>query len=123
MLRQEDNTVIDYKEWKKKVRRENFKRTVKDAMNNVGNFCKENAYILVPIAVGATVKVGKDMYRDHRDNKEMRESQCRFYDRRTSNYVWSKRPLKAAEKLILEDRYANGERKSEILRSMGLLKY
>lgn len=124
----ESGNTIEFKKMQRKLKREAFKRKVTDTAKNfmsaTGEFIDENKAIIIPIAIGAGTKIVRDGYRQHKINKESRELECRFYDRRTDSYSWSKRPLKPKERLILEKRYSeNRERKSEILREMGLLKY
>ena len=50
------------------------------------------------------------------------EGQKDIFDPRTGDHWFTKRPLTAKEKLELERRYDNGERKGQILDDMGLLK-
>ena len=76
------------------------------------------------LAGGAILAGGAKMaLKEKKRADEKRQLECRFYDRRTDTYWWTKRPLKPHEKIELEQRSKNGELKSEILREKGLLKY
>jgi len=72
---------------------------------------------------GAIAGSCKKAIKAKRRYDKYRRFECRVYDRRTDTYSYSTRPLKAREKQELECRYCSGERKSDVLQSMGLLKY
>lgn len=116
MNEQTNDKTVNFKDIKRKMRIEQIKRKIFSTI-------EDNMHIIVPAVGALTLKIIKDAYRDARESKEERNLQCKFYDRRTDSYSWSKRPLKQKEALELDERYARGERKKEILREMGLLKY
>lgn len=111
-----NDKTVDFKDIKRRMKIEQIKRKIFSTI-------EDNLHIIVPAVGAIALKVIKDVYRDARENKEERDLRCKFYDRRTDSYSWSKRPLKPREALELDERYARGERKKEVLREMGLLKY
>lgn len=76
-----------------------------------------------PVIVSGTVATVRVAYRNHKRKAETIDLKCRHWDPRMGEYYWSKRPLRTAEKLKLDDLYSRGYSKGEALRTMGLLRY
>ena len=111
------------------------KRKVRDFGYKVGKkvgeaveWCKEHP--AEAITIGLTVT--SSLYKGARlitKNRQIRHEQhiadCRFYDRRYDEYVWTKRKLTNDEKLYLERKYAQGKDQKisyrEILTNMGVI--
>ena len=114
----------------------NDKRTIKEKWETlkwraeqkkreVKKFCKEHpeaAFFGATTLVGAGSFVGKKAINGISRKKDFRMLECKHYDNRTSQYWFSKRPLKTSEKLMMEHMYNSGYSKGEILKQMGLLK-
>lgn len=112
------------------------KRTFKEKCNDIRArirckwedfkyFCYENKemvaavlIVLIP-ALSKTVSSSARAYAAHREDVRRKTD---YFDPRTSEHWFTKRPLSASEKLELEKRYNEGESKGEILDSMRLLK-
>jgi len=83
---------------------------------------KAEIIVVAPLVYGGVKAVTKTANhaidakreRDHRDRH--------IYDRSTGQYYETRRKLTTNERLELERRLANGEKKGAILRSMGLLR-
>ena len=107
---------------------EEKKRKLKEKFEDFKAWCsctwanhKEEIVILGPVVLGAATglaKAGSRAYQTHSDNKHRdRET----YDPRTGQYYTLKRKMSNNQKLELERRMSNGERKGDILRSMNLI--
>ena len=104
---------------------ETFKWRVKQKKNEAIKWCKEHpeyAFFAVTTAVGGISYGGKKIFNKVSAKREIRNLECRHYDRRTDTYWFSKRPLNTGEKLIMEKKYTEGLSKGEILHQLGLLK-
>lgn len=98
-----------------------FKWNTKEKINNAIQYCVDNPQVAVGVVTGLAF-IGKKAIKGLEQNREIKITECRHYDRRADEYYYSKRPLKASEKLRLEREYREGRSKGEILKSMGLLK-
>ena len=67
------------------------------------------------------LKLGDTALRRRAAEKDRRNDDCDYYDPRTGEHWYTKRPLTTNQRLNLERRYNNGESKGEILRSMHML--
>lgn len=115
--------TIDNRTFKEKCK--DFKGRCKAKWEDFKWFCYENKemvaavlIVLIP-ALSKTVSSGARAYAEHREDVRR---QTDYYDPRTSEHWFTKRPLSTNEKLELERRYNNGESKGDILDSMRLLK-
>ena len=103
---------------------DNFKRKVKEKATKVKDFVIENKRTIVvatPIAIAAFSEINKAANR-HERAKEERRRDSRVYDP-SLGYWWDlKKPLTNNERLEMEARIANGEKRGDILRDMGKLK-
>lgn len=96
-----------------------------DAKRAVKNWCynnQENLKKVAPFVISGAAIVAKNVYRDHRKNKERRESECEFYDFRDHQWYNSKRPLTGREKLEMEELNKAGVSKGEYLKRKRILK-
>ena len=112
-----------------------FKRKVKDAIGKAKDWSKEKLtdakefvsenkgelLFLTMILGPGLIKIGDTAIRKKMQDKDRRLDECDYYDPRTGEHWYTKRPLSASQKLNLERRYNNGESKGEILRSMRML--
>ena len=98
-----------------------FKWNTKEKVANAVKYCTENPQVAIG-ALTAITFVGKKVIKAVENNREMKITECRHYDRRADEYYSSKRPLKTYEKIRLDKEYREGRSKGEILKSMGLLK-
>ena len=82
---------------------------------------KEEIIVLTPIVVGGASSLIKSGVRAYQTKSENRHRDLETYDPRSGQYFTLKRKMSNAQKLELERRMANGERKGDILRSMRLI--
>lgn len=121
--RNETLVQIDKEARRRKV--EKIKNDVVEAANKAVDWCVEH-----PVeAVGIAVTVGSALYKGGRlitRNREIRHEQyiadCRFYDPRIGEYVFSDRKLSNDEKLRFNRLYSEGMSKREALNIMGRIK-
>ena len=93
-------TTLDNRSWKEKAKDAALRAQMKieDAGKAVSQACKNHPAEAFVLAIA-----------------------CMPYDPRTGEHWILRRKMRKGEQLELERRYANGESKGEILRSMGLL--
>mgnify|MGYP007069887838 CR=1 FL=1 len=114
--------TVDNRTFKEKVH--DFTARLKLKWEDFKKFCSENkeavlAVLLVLIpAISKMASSGAKAYAEH---KEDRRRQTDYYDPRTGEHWYTKKPLTANQKLNLEQRYNSGESKGAILKDMGLL--
>lgn len=70
------------------------------------------------ISGGAIVKA---IDKARKDKEEYKDRECRQWDPVTGQYYYTKRPMTMNEKLELDRRMQNGERKGIVLKDMGVL--
>ena len=111
------------------------KRKIMKPIKAIGNGIKKGVdwcleHPVEAIGIGSMVvsggyKVAKLATKHKQMRHEQHIADCRFYDRRYDEYVWSKRKLTNDEKLYLERKYANGKDQKisyrDILTNMGLI--
>ena len=88
-------------------------------------WCNENpesARTLIGTAIISAGAVIVEIAKTANKVSECRSIECDVYDPRTGDHWTSKRPLTNKEKLELERRYGNGERKGDVLNDMRMLK-
>lgn len=76
---------------------------------------------LGPIALASIAKIVQSIAKANATKAEDTRRLCDIYDHSTGQYYHCKRPLTNQERLELERRLGNGEKKGEILRDMGLI--
>lgn len=118
--------IINFKELKKRMKWELFKRNVKEAGTKaVTAGCKAIDYaeehkegvLIIGGALAGVAKIAKVVSKHHDDKKKTYE----FYDHSTQQRLRLKRPLKQKEKLEAFERNQRGEKYVDIYRSMGVL--
>lgn len=115
--------TIDNRTFKEKWTQ--FKAKVKAKWEDVKWWCAGNKELVVAVLVvliPALAKTANGAARAYAEHKEDERRQKDIFDPRTGDHWFTKRPLTSKEKLELERRYDNGERKGQILDDMGLLK-
>lgn len=114
------------------IKVEATKRKVKRGIEKVGETVQGAAYWAIEhpveaLAIGTAVVSG--LYKGGRlitRNREIRHEKyiadCRFYDPRMGEYVFSDRKLTNAEKIRFDDLYSSGMSKRKALTKMGRIK-
>ena len=83
---------------------------------------KAEIIILAPLVIGGVKAVARTANHAIDAKREQVHRDRHIYDHSSGQYFETKRKLTSAERLELERRLAAGERKGQILRSMGLLR-
>ena len=78
-------------------------------------------FTILVISIPGILKVVNSLIRSGQADKERRFDECDYYDPRTGEHWYTRKPLTANQKLNLEQRYKAGESKGEILKSMRML--
>ena len=115
-------TTLDNRSWKEKVKDAALRAQMKieDAGKAVAQACKDHPAESFALAIACVPLVNKALtVRKERAINDRRELDK--YDPRTGEHWILRRKMRKGEQLELERRYANGESKGEILRSMRLL--
>ena len=121
-----EKTIINHRSFKEKVSSLWYKtkRKVKEGTVIV----RDNLDIIIPLVpvactiIGVATKITSKMIQKHNTNKEIDFRQRTIYDRSLGRYVELSRPLTTEQAIIIEERRANGEKLTNILDSMKLLK-
>lgn len=90
------------------------------------DWARDNEEVLkpvIPIVAGTIGFATREAIRGNRRRKEAREQACKHWCPRTSEWVYTRRPLKPAEQRRLSELYGSGMTKYEALKTMGLLRY
>ena len=121
--------TVNFEDFKKESKRRQFKEKMKETAsrgyNKAKDFCINNKEIVVPIAITlatGAVKLGKLAMKSKNLNKEERLKEEYCYDRSLGHYWALRRPLSNKEWLEIDSRKRNGERLSDILSEMKVLK-
>ena len=101
-----------------KYKLQEFKYKAVDCWNNN----KAEIIILAPLVYGGVKAVTRTAAHAIDAKREQNHRDRHIYDRSTGQYYETRRKLTSNERLELERRLANGEKKGAILRSMGLLR-
>ena len=119
------NRPIDAdKQFRKEQRKKEFKRKVNEALDWIKDN-KEVLVIVIPAALALTkegVKVIKYLSKNVALIQEKRIKDLKIYDRSMGRYLDLKRPLNQNDMKIVLERRDNGEKLSNILMDLGLLK-
>lgn len=86
----------------------------------VGEHKAEIGFCIMFLGPGA-LKLADTAIRRKNTEKDKRNDDCDYYDPRTGEHWYTRKPLTTNQRLNLERRYNNGESKGEILRSMHML--
>lgn len=119
---------MDFRRIKFEIAKEKFFRWCKEKWN----LTKEKAQYLWdnykyeiitmgPIAIAGIAKIAKSIASMQNAKAEENHRLMDIYDHSTGQYYHCKRPLTNQERLELERRLDNGEKKGQILRDMGLI--
>lgn len=112
------------KEQQKRERKEKVQRKIKDGLYWIENN-KEIISLAIP-AVVVTVKGGTKIVngvsKNIRLHQEKVDKEMRIYDRSLGKHIYLKRPLKNADMRAILERRENGEKLSNILMDMNLMK-
>lgn len=110
--------TVNFEDIKKQVKRQELI----DKAKQIGQVAWDHRYEIAGglVSLVMTAKTANSMIQNARDRKE---EDCRIYDRSAGHYWRTKRKLKNADYLELEEiRKATGCSKGEALKIMGLLK-
>ena len=109
------------------------KRKIKEKIDYVEDKAKQvidwavehpmEALAIGSAVVGGIYKCGRLITRNREIRHERYITDCRFYDPRMGEYVFSDRKLSNNEKLRFDDLYKQGYTKREALNIMGRIKY
>ena len=117
--------VIDAdKQFRREKRKKEFKRKINEALYWIKEN-KEVLIIVIPAAVTVTkwsLRVVNSVSRNVALLQEKRIKDLKIYDRSMGKYLDLKRPLTQDDMKVVLDRRDNGERLSNILMDMNLLK-
>ena len=100
------------------------KQKVEDGYNKVKKVVTDHPVetLTVVCMLGPGVlKVANSAIRARQQDKETKYNECDYYDPRTGEHWYTKKPLTANQKLNLEQRYKLGESKGSILRDMRMI--
>lgn len=117
--------IDDYKkEMKKRERKEKAKRAINDGLNWIDSH-RELVSLAVPVIVvsvkGGT-KIVNGISRNVKLHQEKVDKEMRIYDRSLGKHIYLKRPLKNAELRKILERKEDGEKLTNILMDMNLIK-
>ena len=121
-----DETLVAFDKEAKRRKREKIKNDFVDGVKKVGNWCVEHPVETVGIVVtvaGGIYKGGRLITRNREIRHEQYIADCRFYDPRIGEYVFSDRKLSNDEKLRFNKLYQEGYSKREALNIMGRVKF
>lgn len=119
---------INVKSFQRKCKIENFKRKVKEKVNETVvwvNDNKEVLVIVVPAAasvIGGLIRLAKSVSHNVSVKQEQKYKDTHIYDRSLGRYVELRRPLSNKDMQVILDRKDNGEKLSSILMDLNLIK-
>lgn len=128
MTKKADVEVIDVKDFERRCKRENFKRKVKNSIHKTFVWIVDNKeFLVIAIPAVATVVKGTSKIVTKISNniaiaQEKKIKSMRVYDRSLGKYIELKRPLKNSDMKVILERRDEGERLSNILMDMNLVK-
>ena len=120
--------VVNVKSFERKCKREQFKRKVKEKIQYTIYWINDNKELLIVVvpAVCVVLKGGFKMIKSVSRNialaQEKHIKDMRVYDRSLGKYIELKRPLKNSDMQIILERRENGEKLSNILMDLNLIK-
>ena len=120
--------VIDVDMRSKEQKREDRRQARRQKFNDFCEDMRKNKDIIIvmtPVVIGglaAVAKVTSKALNAYSVNKDIAFKQRTIYDRSLGRYVELRRPLTSAEALTIEERRLNGEKLTQILDDLGLLK-
>ena len=114
--------TVDINDFRKELNRRAFCEKVKGAAYKVQDFIECNKELLVPVFISGLVIVLKVVVKRGNLNKEQQLKEEYCYDRSLGHYWALKRSLSNKEWLEIDKRKRNGEKLSDILSEMKVLK-
>lgn len=117
--------TVDINDFRKELNRRAFCEKVKGAGYKVQDFIERNKELLivmVPVVISGLVTVSKVVVKRGNLNKEQQLKEEYCYDRSLGHYWALKRSLSNKEWLEIDKRKRNGEKLSDILSEMKVLK-
>lgn len=129
MTKKVEVEVIDPKDFERRCKRENFKRKVKESIHKTFVWIVDNKeFLVIAIPAIATVVKGTSKIVTKISNniaieQEKKIKASRIYDRSLGKYVELKRPLKNSDMKTILERRDDGEKLSNILMDMDLVKW
>ena len=120
--------VISTKSFERKCKREQFKRKVKEKVQETIYWINDNKEFLIIVIPAASAiltggfKVIKSLSRNIALAQEKRIKDMRIYDRSMGKYIELRRPLKNNDMKTILERRENGEKLSNILMDLNLIK-
>nr|DAJ42766.1 MAG TPA: hypothetical protein [Caudoviricetes sp.] len=111
--------------FEKEIKRANFKRKIKSKINDAKEFVirnKEELIVIVPVVITGTATIVKVVGKRINLHKQESVKNLYCYDRSLGHYWRLRRELSNREWLEIDNRKRNGERLSEILDEMKVLK-
>ena len=118
--------TVDNRTFKEKVKGAwcKAKNTAADIWTDTKEFVSEHkgeiAFYTLILGPGA-IKLANTVIKKKAADRERRFDECDYYDPRTGEHWYTKRPLTNRQKLNLEQRCRDGESKGAILRSMHMI--
>lgn len=116
-----DGTIINFE---KEDNKTEFRRKFKKAKNDAINFVKNNKELIVasiPVVI-TCINVANKIVKTIDSRMERTRKDNQYYDRTLGMYVDLKRKPKQSEYIKIQERRNNGEKLSDILIDMGLVK-
>lgn len=117
--------VVSMEDFKREAKKRAFKEKVKQKIQNGKEWCmrnKEAVITLVPVAIGGVTTIIKVVSKRSNLRKQETLKDLYCYDRSLGHYWRLRRELSNKEWLEIDQRKKNGERLSDILSEMKVLK-
>lgn len=121
-----DETLIAFDKEARRRKVEDLKNSIIDRTKKAANWMVEHPVETIGIAsmlIGGIYKGGRLITRNREIRHEQYIADCRFYDPRIGEYVFSDRKLSNDEKLRFNKLYQEGYSKREALNIMGRVKF
>ena len=118
--------TVDTRTFKEKVK-DTFGRAkvkVAETYDGVKTAISEHpveTFTLLCLSVPGLLKLANTHAKDRQAKRDQRRDECDYYDPRTGEHWYTRKPLTSRQKLNLEQRYRAGEPKGRILKDMGML--
>ena len=127
-MKNEKAEAISTKSFERRCKRERFRRKVKEKVQETIYWINENKEFLIIVVPAASAiltggfKVVRSLSRNIALAQEKRIKNMRIYDRSMGKYIELKRPLKNSDMKTILERRENGEKLSNILMDLNLIK-
>lgn len=125
---EENEKVVDIKDFKKEERRRKIKEKAdaavkwcKDTFNGAKEFYYENREFLNAACIPVGLGIWKLISKSHKDRSERDYRETSIWDAKVGRWVYTRRPLRRSEQLEFDRRRMEGESVSQILASMHLI--